>query len=65
MLHRKLVSRVLFVLAVARRPRSHKRVAAVEFMGLGVSKAFGSKICVILILLLLLVLLFIIITVKQ
>ena len=47
-LKRKLVSRVSFVLAdVARRPRSHKRVAAVEFMGPRVSKTNGSKICVL------------------
>ena len=32
---------------LARRPRSHKRVAAVEFMGPKVSKAIGSKICVL------------------
>ena len=41
---RKLVSRVSFVLAVVLRPRSHKRVAAVEFTSPRVSKAIGPKI---------------------
>ena len=44
---RKLVSRFSFVLAVILLPKSHKRVAAEEFMGPRVSNAIGSKMCVL------------------
>ena len=45
---RETGSRFSFFLDVILRPRLHKKVAAVEFMGSGVSKAIGSKICVYL-----------------
>ena len=44
---RKLVSRFSFVLAVILLPKSHKRVAAEEFMGPRVSNDIGSKMCVL------------------